>query len=1028
MIKLPLGLRQVLESGDCVLFAGAGIGGHFKRPDGSKAPDGVELAQSLANHFKLNTTSTDLPKVAQLVEIRKSRAELDGFVKKALANLEPDEYIKWLTTFRWRGIFTTNYDVGLERAYALNPIPPQIAIPISATADLQHTDFTIQVPIFHLHGTPYNPSPSPMVITQTDYARYQDNRRMVWNLLKNECATSTFLYVGYSGRDPNWQLILDETSREFFPSEPPQGYRIDPYADEIDVELHKARKLETLVIDLPHFKALVDAELGDYRQEPDTVNRYKDKVPHDLRDHFIANPSAMLRFLNSWEYVNGVAFTQVPNIKDFLKGSKPNWGLMAQNRRFVRDVEEDLWDWVAEFATNPAARSAAIAVTGPAGYGITTILMGLAVKIVEERIGPVFILREGAEVQEGDVAYAATLFPDVPCYFFVDQAREHAGALQTALAQQKQTKTNCLFIAGERRNEWLTARTRPKAEEFDVPPLSDPEIERLLDFLTAEKALGEMEHLDRKFQFQIVKNRHEKQLLVAMREATAGEGVGFDVIIENEYRGIEQEHPAQSLFAKELYLLVCCFYQHGVLIRDRLLEAVLSSPLHTLHQEVGAALEGLIEYTEINVTLGEYAARARHRIIAEIVWKKCGTQDKKEALLQTAMEKLNLYYRLDKVVFDKFVRSDEIVETFRTLEGKTKFFETACRNEPDNPFVLQHFARMLLRENKLSLALAQIDRAITKDKDKTIRSLHHTRGLVLGEMALSENSLDLARKRMAQAEREFNFCISAKEKDDFGYSGLANLYLGWAKKTKSENDATEYLTKAESVISEALKIVTARTAHLIISAEIQRELGDQPARLGKLREAVSSNSASVIGRYLLARAYRQQGLPQKTIEVLEPVIKTEFREVRAYIEYTRAMLEVGESIKRCSATLMQCKLDGLSDPAFVGLYGGLLYMDGRYEEAKRLWEEAREHSFSPEERIRAQYEPRDPSDQSKKLRLSGTIDGVKSSYVFIKPDDGPTIISAITMIAGTLLQRGMKVTFEPSFSAKGSYAEHVQLA
>jgi hypothetical protein len=152
MIKLPLGLRQVLESGDCVLFAGAGIGGHFKRPDGSKAPDGVELAQSLANHFKLNTTSTDLPKVAQLVEIRKSRAELDGFVKKALANLEPDEYIKWLTTFRWRGIFTTNYDVGLERAYALNPIPPQIAIPISATADLQHTDFTIQVPIFHLHG------------------------------------------------------------------------------------------------------------------------------------------------------------------------------------------------------------------------------------------------------------------------------------------------------------------------------------------------------------------------------------------------------------------------------------------------------------------------------------------------------------------------------------------------------------------------------------------------------------------------------------------------------------------------------------------------------------------------------------------------------------------------------------------------------------------------------------------------------------------------------------------------------------
>jgi len=165
----------------------------------------------------------------------------------------------------------------------------------------------------------------------------------------------------------------------------------------------------------------------------------------------------------------------------------------------------------------------------------------------------------------------------------------------------------------ERRNEWLTARTRPKAEEFDVLPLSDREIERVLDFLTKEKALGEMEHLDREFQFQIVKNRHEQQLLVAMREAMAGEGVGFDVIIENEYQGIEQDHATKSLFAKELYLLVCCFYQHGVLIRDRLLEAVLGRPLHTLHQEVGSALDGLVEYTTINIALGEYAARARHR-------------------------------------------------------------------------------------------------------------------------------------------------------------------------------------------------------------------------------------------------------------------------------------------------------------------------------------------------------------------------------------------------------------------------------
>ena len=303
-----------------------------------------------------------------------------------------------------------------------------------------------------------------------------------------------------------------------------------------------------------------------------------------------------------------------------------------------------------EYATNPKAKSTAITLTGAAGYGITTILMAVALKIVEATHGPVFMLREGAEVNEGDVAYAATLFPNVPCYFVVDQAQEQAAKVRAALTQQLKTSTNCLFIMGERRNQWLSSKGRFPTEEFVVTPLSDGEINRLLDFLGAEGALGELEHLDRSFQFSIIKNKHEQQLLVAMREATAGEGVGFDAIIENEYRSIDEGN-SPSL-SRELYLLVCCFYQHGMLIRDRLLESVLGLPLDALHKEVGTLLEGLVDYWETDIVRGEYAARARHRIIAEIVWKKCGSRQRKENLLQKSMEKMNLTYRLDKVVFD----------------------------------------------------------------------------------------------------------------------------------------------------------------------------------------------------------------------------------------------------------------------------------------------------------------------------------------------------------------------------------------
>ena len=468
--------------------------------------------------------------------------------------------------------------MGLERAYQLNPNPPQKPVPMAVTANLTYTDTLVDVPIFHLHGSPYSPCSSSIVVTQMDYTRYKDNRQMVWERLKHDAATLTILYMGYSGRDPNWQMVIEEMAREFAPSQTPMAYRIDPYAKPTDVEILKEfRRVETLVMSLTDFHALVEQEIGDRRPEPDTINKLRNKVPQHLREAYDVSPAAMLRLLDSWTYINDERVTDLPNTKEFLLGSKPNWSLIAQNHRFKRDVEDELWDWTLEFSTNPKARSTAAALTAPAGYGTTTILMAQALRIVDGGIGPVFMLHESADVHEGDVAYAASLFPDVACYFIIDQAREQSANIQSALVQQRKTTSNCLFIFGVRRNEWLSPKTRFKAEEFEIEALSDDEINRLLDFLGAENSLDKLKELDREFQFAIVKKQHEKQLLVAMREATAGDGVGFDSIIEGEYRSIDEENSPS--ISRDLYLLVCCFYQHGMLIRNELMEAILGFPL-----------------------------------------------------------------------------------------------------------------------------------------------------------------------------------------------------------------------------------------------------------------------------------------------------------------------------------------------------------------------------------------------------------------------------------------------------------------
>lgn len=1011
-----------------MLFIGAGLGSHYTRPDGNKAPDSSILVNDLIRHFDLNIDPTDLARVAQIVEIRHGRSELDAFLKKSFKDLFPDQHIRWLTTFRWRAIYTTNYDMGIERAYELNAHPLQNPVPISATANMVQADSRVQVPIIHLHGTPFEPCPSHMVITQSDYTRYQDQRKMVWERLKLDFATSTILYLGYSGRDPNWQMVIEEVAREFAPSKPPTSYKLDPRFDPVDAEIFKeTRRVETMALTLTDFCALVDQEIGDYRPLTDEANKYKDKVPPHLREDFEKNPAAMLRLLDSWAYINNEPTNLEPNTKEFLLGSRPNWSLISQGHRFVRDIEDDLWEWALDFITDEKAKTTSVLVTGPAGYGITTILMALALRIVDSRRGPVFMLKEGAEVSEGDIAYAATLFPTVPCYFLIDPAGEQANNVKAAIVQQRKTTSNCLFILGERRNEWLSANVVLPGETFDVEPLSDGEINRLLDFLDVENALGELKELDRSFQFNIVKKKHEQQLLVAMREATAGEGVGFDAIIESEFRGVDQGREASV--ARQFYLLVSCFYQHGMLIRDRVCESVLGLSLQDLYKDVGNALEGIIDVSEMRFARGEYAVRARHRIIAEIVWKKCGSQELKEHLLQLAMEKLNFTFRLDKNAFDFFIRSDEVVDTFRSLEGKTKFFETAARLDPDNVFVLQHYARMLLRERRLTAALNQIDAAIAKDKSKIYRVLHHTRGLVLGELAYSEPNTEIARKWMLKSEYEFQYCMAAKERDVYGHSGLASLYLGWSRRANlSVDESTEYLQKTESVISDGLKVVSERTSLLIISSQVKDQLGKGPEQLAKLREAVQSDSASEIARYLLGRAYREQGQPAKTIQTLEPIINTEFNNVRVYVEYTRAMLELGEPISKCAATLHQCRIDGELDPAFVGLYGGLLFIEGKYLEAKQVWDRARSQRFSYEEATRRQYKPSQPGAPKKSRRFDGVVASTHPGYVFIRRDAGPDVICKTRFANGKELLRNQRVTYELSFSARGPLAEFIQVA
>jgi tetratricopeptide (TPR) repeat protein len=300
-----------------------------------------------------------------------------------------------------------------------------------------------------------------------------------------------------------------------------------------------------------------------------------------------------------------------------------------------------------------------------------------------------------------------------------------------------------------------------------------------------------------------------------LREAT--EGKAFDAILEDEFRSIPAE------LAQRLYLIVCCFYQHGAFIRDTLLAEILHVDVTTMYSATSDATAGVVRFEDIDPSYGHQAARARHRKIAAVVWERCAEPGEREEILLDSLNRINLTYREDVRAFENFIRSDRLIDSLRSLENRVKFFELACKKDPTNPYVRQHYARMLERANQLHLALGQIEEGLRLNPE--IRVLRHTKGLILQRLAMTTESAEIARRRLVQSEGEFKSCLALNERDEYGYQGLASLYVDWAERTEDANESAEYIARAESTITEGLRKVRVREGLWIVSSRIQRVLG-----------------------------------------------------------------------------------------------------------------------------------------------------------------------------------------------------------
>ncbi len=190
-------LLQEMSDGNAVLFCGAGVSqGRYPTWDQLLA----ELATEAGLPAPADADPLDLPQ--WYVEAR-GRAALERHLVRIFdAPAAPTPLQRILARFPWEVVFTTNYDRLLERALADQGREVDVVVEDTQVGRVAERSRTTLV---KMHGCVSRPH--SLVVTREDYDAYDLRHPATITYLQSLLSTRTFLFVGFSLRDPNFRNI-----------------------------------------------------------------------------------------------------------------------------------------------------------------------------------------------------------------------------------------------------------------------------------------------------------------------------------------------------------------------------------------------------------------------------------------------------------------------------------------------------------------------------------------------------------------------------------------------------------------------------------------------------------------------------------------------------------------------------------------------------------------------------------------------------------------------------------------------------
>ncbi|MFO7603806.1 MAG: SIR2 family protein [Gammaproteobacteria bacterium] len=877
MDKLSDYLIDKICSGEAILFLGAGAIKGAKSKDGFEPPDANQLRDILSDSFLGGAKKSC--SLAQVAEFAKDDAGLQAVqskIKELLEPIEPAEFHSLIAKFKWHSIVTTNYDLIIEKVYNKNSSSIQKLKPVIRDGDNIYEKLKIPENLIYLklHGsiTEVSDNKLPLILASEEYSKHKNNRTRIFNAFNEWARDFPVIFCGYNISDPNIQDILFDIGDRAI-SRPTYAV-VRPGLDDIDKRYWSSRRFIPIQSSFEEFLKYLDTTIPKdkrllgilKKQESYTFSKW-------IASH--ARPSNKLTqyFSTDLEHLYPGMPMKGVEAKEFYNGTSNDWGVFEAGLDIRRKVIDDIL--LESVVDEPNTIVHAVLVKGFAGSGKSVIVRRTAWEAAHDFEKFVIGIKDYSTIREDLLLELYSLINE-RIYIAIDNITGRIPEIIHLIEFCEREKIRITLFLSARTNEWNIYGEDLDPDinyEVEARNLSENEIEGLLDKLSQHKCLGELERLSRPEQVNAFHLTAERQLLVALHEATSGKP--FEEIVYNEYLNIIPDE------ARILYLDICTFHRLGVPARAGLISRVSGINFEDFNAKFLKPLEHVV-HVEKHPVFRDYTYRSRHQLIAEFVFQQAlkNPNDKANQLIRI-IKYLNVDFKTDEEAFSQILKGKYLAGIFSSKELAEQIFLAAEESNASLAHIKHQKAILELNHPNGDIyeALASIQKSEELSDGLSIPIIH-TKSRILRRLA---NVSDKVIERDKNRRTAISLLEKVKDRAKSSHvrSALVQIYIddiddrlkrmGVATSDQlTDRVITDSIKECEKEIYEGLQRFP-EDEHLLTSkSRLAEVLRDKPAAIAALERAYSANPGNGFIASRLAQQY--SGDNKKATEILRKSI------------------------------------------------------------------------------------------------------------------------------------------------------------